>query len=78
MASLAMKRGRMYSVKKEDGKTFVYDWQGKVVWSASDDDYILYTPNAGLQKGSPTAAKVGGLTDPQILTALASAIKLSL
>lgn len=68
----------MYSIKKEDGKTFVYDWQGKVIWSALDEDYILYMPTAGIQKGSPTAAKVGGLTDSQILTALASAIKLSL
>lgn len=68
----------MYSVKKEDGRTVVYDWQGKVVWSASDDDYILYSPGSGMQKGTPSAARIGGLTDVQILTALATAIKLSL
>ena len=68
----------MYSIKKEDGKTFVYDWQGKLVWSASDEDYILYKPNAGLAKDIPTASQVGKLSDIQILTALASSIKLSL
>lgn len=68
----------MYSVRKEDGRTIVSDWEGKVIWSASDDDYMIYTPGGGLQKGHPTVAKVGGLNDTQILIALASAVKISL
>lgn len=64
---------RMYNVQKKDGKTIIYDWQNSIIWSASDGDFILYSGPNG-----PTADKVGNLSDAQILTALASSIKLSL
>ncbi len=63
----------VYNIQKKDGKTIVYDWQNGIIWSGSDGDFILYTGPNG-----PTADKVGNMSDAQILTALASSIKLSL
>jgi len=61
----------MYRIKKENGKTYVYDWQDRVVWSAEDESYILYMSGT-----NPAAEQVGRLSEDQILTCLAKAIKI--
>ena len=80
MAYTVREKGELpvYRIIKENGKTIVMDWQDHVIWSSPDDAYILYTPTAGLNKGNPATARVGALSDEQVLMCLANAIKLSI
>ena len=68
----------MYRIEKAEGRTIVYDWNEKVVYSSPDDAYIAYTPQVGLSKGNLSVVKVGSMSETQLHTALANAVKLSL
>ena len=58
----------MYEIKRKDGRVSIYDWEGKTVYGM----LVIYRgPNGELQ-----VAEVKSLTDTQLLTALASAVKL--
>ena len=65
----------MYKVERKDGRVIVVDWNDKPVYSASDESYIIYKPGV---TANPTAVRLKALTDDQVLTALATAITLSL
>lgn len=64
----------MYRVEKDQGRTAVYDNNDKCIYSAADDSFLIYQP-AGLPI---QIASVKKLSDVQLLTALASVVRLSL
>jgi hypothetical protein len=64
----------MYKIERKDGRVVISDWNGKIIYGASDDDLVVYkTP-----VGTVTTNKVSELTDPQLLIALASPVKIAL
>jgi hypothetical protein len=63
----------MYRVEKKDGRVLVYDAKDKCVYSAPETSYLIFNiPNTG----GIQVAVVGKMTDFQLLTALANAVKL--
>jgi|GEM_PF-3399623 len=65
----------MYKIQRNAGKVVITDWNDKIIYSVSGDSLVLYKDN--VSQGIATA-KVSELSDQQLLTALANAVKLSL
>ncbi|MBZ5594189.1 MAG: hypothetical protein LAP39_18255 [Acidobacteriia bacterium] len=60
----------MYTVKRDDGEATITDKDGRVVFKASTDSYVVY------DDGSVSAKKIKDLTDDKLLIALAKAVPL--
>jgi hypothetical protein len=65
----------VYKVERKDGRVMIRDWNDKMIYSATDDSYVVYRLQEG---GNPLVVQVKSLTDKQLLTALATAVKLAL
>ena len=62
----------MYRVERSDGRIVIRDWNDKVIYSVPEDSYIVVRENNRQIK----VAVIGKMTDAQLLSALAEAVKL--
>jgi hypothetical protein len=61
----------MYTIERKDGFVEVRNSDGKTVYKASTDSYMIYKLSDAIQ-----VAQVKELKDPDILIALATAVRL--
>ncbi len=61
----------MYTVAKEGTRVAITDWKGAVVYAAEDDAIIVYE-----SYGATITARVGTLSDEELVVALTSAVRL--
>lgn len=66
----------MYRIQRDQNRITIEDWNGKVIYSVSEDAWIVYRTRAGVL--DVEVAQVKTLTDKQLLTALANAVSLAI
>jgi hypothetical protein len=62
----------MYTVKRENSEVTITDRDGKTIFKASADSFVVYND------GTVTAKKIKDLTDDKLLVALAEAVPLKI
>ena len=62
----------VYTVERKEGKIFVRDVNGKVVYGSSDEGFIIYTQG----NGEAQVSKVKDLSDTQLLKAIATSVSI--
>jgi hypothetical protein len=62
----------MYRVERSNGKVLIRDWDNKLVYSSTDDAYIIYNRAVN----DITVEQVKDLKDHELLMALAQSVKL--